>query len=210
MIYLRTGLPGASKTLNSLFELCRDHDPARPKYYHNVKLLMLDYDIATSFSGWFYGWYFPRLKNAKAKKRLIKIMKRIHNEDEFVTLQDVPWLETFYEDHDHFETWLYWVRRCYSPKKRHQFEETLQNATGTPAFCFDSVKHFNFHFTHFDDPKTWHQLPKTSIIFMDEVQQYFPPRGLKADKPKHIEMFETHRHHALTFTLSPKTPNSWM
>ncbi len=197
MIYLRTGLPGASKTLNSLFEICKNHDPDRPKYYTNIKLFMLDYDIASSFSGWFYGWYFPRLKNAKAKKRLVKIMKRVHKEDEFLTLQDVPWLENLFDEHNHFDTWLHWVRKCYSPKSRELFEETLENCLGTDAYRFESVEHFNLHFTRFDDPKTWFKLPKTSIILMDEAQQYFPPRGINTKNPnvpEHIGKFETHRH----------------
>ncbi|HHF2869688.1 TPA: zonular occludens toxin domain-containing protein [Vibrio alginolyticus] len=198
MIYLRTGLPGASKTLNSLFEICANHDAGRPKFYNNIKLLMLDYDVATSFSGWYYGWYFPRLKNKQAKKRLIKIMKRVHADDEFLSLEHVPWLESFYEDHNHFDTWLYWVRRCYGDKAREEFEETLQNCKGSDAYCFESVRRFNFHFTKFEDPKTWYQLPKTSIILMDEAQQYFPPRGVNTrnpNVPEHIGQFETHRHH---------------
>ncbi|MDW3122211.1 zonular occludens toxin domain-containing protein [Vibrio sp. 1974] len=209
MIYLRTGLPGASKTLNSLFEICNDHQPDRPKYYNNIKLLMLDYDVATSFSGWYYGWYFPRLKNKQAKKRLIKIMKRVHADDEFLTLEDVPWLAPFFEEHDHFETWLYWVRRCYSPKSRKDFEETLENCIGTSAYNFESVSRFNFHFTKFEDPKTWHQLPKTSIILMDEAQQYFPPRGVNAKNPSvplHIGKFETHRHDGFDVHIITQDP----
>ncbi|HDM8168473.1 TPA: zonular occludens toxin [Vibrio harveyi] len=206
MIFLRTGLPGASKTLNSLFEICRDHQSDRPKYYTNIKLLMLDYEVASSFSGWFYGWYFPRLKNAKAKKRLVKIMKRIHEEDEFLTLQDAPWLESLFEQHDHFDTWLYWVRQCYSPKSRKDFEEFIENCRGTDAYNFESVQQFNLHFNHFPDATTWNELPKTSIILMDEAQQYFPPRGLNARKPEYIAAFETHRHKGYDIHIITQDP----
>lgn len=194
MIYLRTGLPGASKTLNSLVEICRAHDTTRPKFYNNIKLLMLDYDVACSFGGWFYGYYFPNLKNKEARRRLTKLMKRVHNDDRFLTEDDAPWLKPYFEIHNHFDTWLYWVRRCYSPKQREQFEETLQNCMGTDAYCFDSVKHFNLHFTHFDDVGTWYDLPKGAIILIDEAQDYFPPRGMSQAKPVAVARFEKHRH----------------
>ncbi|HIF9461758.1 TPA: zonular occludens toxin domain-containing protein [Photobacterium damselae] len=194
MIYLRTGLPGASKTLNSLVELCNNYDPDRPKFYNNVKLLMLDYDVASSFSGWFYGWYFRNLKDKKGIKALTKIMKRIHAEDEFIKLEDVPWLEDIYSSHNHFDTWLYWVRNCYSSKALAELEHFLSCSIGSPAYCFDSVKHFNFHFTHFEDAQKWYELPKRSIIFIDECQKYFRPRGVGGKVPEYISKFETHRH----------------
>ncbi|WP_264401212.1 hypothetical protein [Vibrio parahaemolyticus] len=62
MIYLRTGLPGASKTLNSLRELVISHDDTRPYFYTNIRLLMLDMAVVQSFSGWFYGWFFSTFK----------------------------------------------------------------------------------------------------------------------------------------------------
>ena len=62
MLYLRTGLPGASKTLNTLKEICHSKTtPYREIYYNNIKLLMLDFDVCSSFSGWFYGVYFPSI-----------------------------------------------------------------------------------------------------------------------------------------------------
>ncbi|WP_256384534.1 zonular occludens toxin domain-containing protein [Photobacterium toruni] len=201
MIYLRTGLPGASKTLNSLVELVRDYQPERSKYYNNVKLLMLDYDVAISFSGWFYGWYFPRLDDKKAKLALLRIMKQVHNQDLFITLEDVPWLDALYESHNHFDTWLYWVRRVYTKKQLRDFEHFLECSRDSDSYSFDGVKKFNLHFTYFDDPKTWFQLPRQSIIFLDECQQYFPPRGLSGKVPDYIGKFETHRHLGLDIHL---------
>lgn len=195
MIYLRTGLPGASKTLNSLVEICAAHDETRPKFYNNIKLLMLDYDVACSFGGWFYGHYFPSLKNNDARRRLVKLMKRVHADDRFIDSTDAPWLLPHYEMHNHFDTWLHWVRRCYSPKQRDLFEETLQNCMGSDAYCFESVKHFNFHFNHFDDVNLWYELPKSSIILIDEAQTFFPPRSLSQAKTPAVARFETHRHH---------------
>ncbi|WP_305829465.1 hypothetical protein [Photobacterium leiognathi] len=130
MIYLRTGKPGASKTLNSVIELTKIDDFDRPKFYNNVKLFMLDLDVVQSFSGWFYGWYFPRLENKPAIKKLQKIMKRVHNEDEFIQLSDVPWLQTYYEAHDHILTFLHWCRKSYSKKQLFRLEEFIQCSKG--------------------------------------------------------------------------------
>lgn len=206
MIYLRTGKPGASKSLNTIVELVRSHDFSRPYFYTNVTLFMLDYDVACSFSGWFYGWYFPRLKNRKLKNKLIKIMKRVHSDDEFVTEKDVPFLLSIYSEHDHFDTWLHWVRTCYSPKQREQFEELLDNCFGTDAYKFESFEHFNFHFTKFDDGKRWFELPKSSVIWIDECQQFFPPRGVGVKVPEYISQFETHRHKGYDIHLVTQDP----
>ncbi|WP_064608543.1 zonular occludens toxin domain-containing protein [Photobacterium sp. J15] len=206
MIYLRTGKPGASKSLNSIVELVDSYDPERPQYYTNVTLFMLDYEVASSFSGWFYGWYFPRLKNNKARKQLIKIMRRVHDDDEFLTLEHVPWLEGNYNQHDHFQTWLHWVRQVYSPKQLELFEEYLTNTAGTEYQCFEQVKRFNLHFTRFDDARKWYQLPKRSVIWIDECQQFFPPRGVGSKVPEHIAKFETHRHHGYDIHLVTQDP----
>ncbi|GAD29670.1 zonular occludens toxin [Photobacterium leiognathi lrivu.4.1] len=206
MIYLRTGKPGASKTLNSVIELTKIDDFDRPKFYNNVKLFMLDLDVVQSFSGWFYGWYFPRLQNKPAIKKLQKIMKRVHNEDEFIQLSDVPWLQTYYEAHDHILTFLHWCRKSYSKKLLFRLEEFIQCSKGSDAYNFENIKRYNLHFVHFDNPNDWHKLPNTSIIFIDECQQFFPPRGVGARVPEHISKFETHRHKGFDVHLITQDP----
>lgn len=193
MLFLCTGKPGASKTLNTLAALIKSNDGTRPFYYTNVKLFMLDYDVASSFSGWFYGYYLYHLKDKRAKDKLHKIMKRIHDNDEYVSLSDVPWLESYYEAHEPMETWLFWVYKLYSKKQLNVFTQFVENMP-SESLTFESVKKFNLHFTYFDDPRKWFELPRTSVIFIDECQQYFPPRGVGSTKPKHISEFETHRH----------------
>lgn len=48
MLYLITGLPGASKTLNTIKTLCEDlRFQNRPIYYHNIKHLALDWQELT-------------------------------------------------------------------------------------------------------------------------------------------------------------------
>lgn len=194
MIYLRTGLPGASKTLNSLRELVISHDDTRPYFYTNIRLLMLDMAVAQSFSGWFYGWFFPRLKDRAQRRKLEKIMRPIHDDGEFISLSDVPWLETQYETHDHFDTWLYWVRRVYPKKKLVKLENVLDAAGDTVVDKFDMVKPLNLHFTHFEDPRSWMDLPKRSVLLIDECQQFFPPRPTGSKVPAAIAALETHRH----------------
>ena len=193
MLGLCTGKPGASKSLNSLANIVSKNQGDRPIYYTNIRLLMLDYRVASSFSGWFYGNYLPKLKNKAAIKRLNKIIKRVHADDEFVTLSDVPWLESYFEAANPLETWLLWVRKLYTKKQLARMEEFISNM---PAETLD-ISHliqFNLHFIHFDNPRDWHLLPKGSIVLIDECQQFFPPRAVGAPVPLHISKFETHRH----------------
>lgn len=194
MIYLRTGLPGASKTLNSLRELVTEHDSSRPYYYTNIRLLMLDMEVARSFSGWFYGWFFPRLKDRGQRRKIEKIMRPIHDDGDFIELSNVPWLETLYDTHDHFETWLYWVRRVYPKNKIIKLDHLLDAASGADVDKFEMVKSLNLHFTRFDDPRSWPSLPKRSVLLIDECQQYFPPRPVGSKVPPAIAALETHRH----------------
>lgn len=199
MIYLRTGLPGASKSLNSLRELVLSYDPSepRPMFYTNIKLLMLDIEVAQSFSGWFYGWYFRNLKDKAQKNKLIKIMKPIHDNDEFITLDDVPFLRNAFESHRHFDTWLYWVNRVYQKpklKRLHSILDCMTDDQKNSPDVWEAVKVCNLHFTRFDDPNLWFELPKKSIVLIDECQQFFPPRPAGSRKPEAISKLETHRH----------------
>ncbi len=197
MMYLRTGLPGASKTLNSLRELVLSQDESRPFYYHNIKLLMLDMEICKSFSGWFYGWFFPRLKDKAQRKKLIKIMKPIHDNNEFLSLNDVPWLSNQFEAHNHFDTWLYWVRRVYPRDKLAKLNailDAVEVGEGNTIDLFDMVKPLNLHFNHFDNPNHWMELPKGSVILIDECQEFFPPRPVGSKVPAAVAAMEKHRH----------------
>jgi len=200
MIVLRTGKPGASKTLNSFSDLVTQNDGTRPIYYHNVRLVMLDYEVSSTFSGWLYGNYIPRLKNKGAIKRLNKIIKRVHADDEFVSLEHVPWLQSLYEADSPLSTWLLWVRKLYSPKQLERMEEFIANMP-QESLTFEHLKQFNLHFTRFDDVRQWFTLPKGSIIFIDECQQFFPPRAIGSKVPDYISNFETHRHHGFDVHL---------
>jgi hypothetical protein len=193
MLCLCTGKPGASKSLNTLASLVINNKGDRPIYYTNIRLLMLDYRVASSFSGWFYGNYLLKLKNKGARKRLDKIIKRVHADDEFVSLSDVPWLESYFDAANHLDTWLFWVRKLYTKNQLLRMEEFISNMPAE-ILTFEYLVQFNLHFIHFENARDWHLLPKTSKILIDECQQFFPPRALGANVPIHISKFETHRH----------------
>ena len=58
----------------------------------------------------------------------------------------------------------------------------------------ESLKQFNLDFRHFKEPALWFELPRNSIIIIDECQQTFPVRPVGAKVPLHCSEFETHRH----------------
>lgn len=57
-----------------------------------------------------------------------------------------------------------------------------------------------------DDPEKWHELPAGAIIVIDECQRVFPPRRTGTNIPKHVSMFETHRHHGFDVWLITQAP----
>lgn len=197
MLFLRTGLPGASKTLNTLKEIIEESDLIRPKYYNNIKLLLLDFDVCNSFSGFFYGYYLDTL-DKKERSKINKVILRVHADDRFVTLADVPFLSVFYnpwlDTGGPFKLFCDWVFKLYTPKQTQSLRDYL-SLTDVSTHDFEHIKQFNYHFSHFDNVLHWHHLPKSSIILIDECQQFFPPRPVGSKVPQHVSEFETHRHH---------------
>lgn len=156
--------------------------------------------------GFCSGWYMPRIKDTKELKKVHKILKPIHDDDEFAKLDDFPWLEARYDAHNNFDTWLYWVRRVYDKKHLVKLEQFLEAIEGEGVDKFEVCKKFNLHFVQFEDAKSWHELPKRSIILIDECQQFFPPRGIGSKVPEHISKFETHRHDGYDIHLVTQDP----
>ena len=58
----------------------------------------------------------------------------------------------------------------------------------------ESLKQFKLDWRYFDEPALWFELPRNSIIIIDECQQTFPVRPVGAKVPRHCSEFETHRH----------------
>lgn len=197
MLILRTGLPGASKTLNTLKEICEAHHThatARPIHYNNIRLLMLDMAVCSSFAGWFYGVFFPNL-DADDSGRYRKVLLRIHSDDEVASSTHFPHLEQLYDawltKGGDVDLWLTYVRKCYNPAALKSLNDYLSLAD-SPAL--NELRQFNLDWRNFTNPTAWYELPRNSIIVIDECQQWFPPRGSSARAPKHCSEFETHRH----------------
>ena len=197
MLYLRTGLPGASKTLNTLREIT--HDPknaGREIYYHNIKLLLLDFDVCHSFQGYFYGVYLPSLTKATIKP-VNKRLQKIHGDGELADKTSFPHLIHIYdawlESKGDVLLWLYWVRIVYPESARENLKLYIDSAEKDHV-TVETLKQFNLDWRQFKDPALWYELPRQSIIVMDECQQTFPPRPVGARVPLHCSEFETHRH----------------
>ncbi|WP_337843482.1 zonular occludens toxin domain-containing protein [Rheinheimera sp.] len=195
MLYLVTGLPGASKSLNTLKMIIEESDfSGREKYYNNVKLLMLDIEVCNSFAGWFYGVYLDSL-GKKPREKVNKILFRIHKEGESASADSFPHLVHLYDawvsGTGPLDLFVKWCRKLYKPARLTALNEYLA-AAEQPHI--DHIKRFNLHFTRFEHAAAWYELPRGSVIFIDECQQTFPPRPVGAKVPQHCSEFETHRH----------------
>lgn len=195
MIYLRTGVPGAGKTLNTLKEICEDEQVTqKQKFYNNIKCFLLDLDFCNSFAGWFYGSFFPSVAKTKKGKRYSKIIKKAHEEGRLVEISDAPWLSPLYKFYDEraaIELFSTWCRRCY-PKKNLTGLDTYLEEAEEPTI--ESIKLLNYHWTKVDDPTQWPDLPNGSISVFDECQDFFSPMANSAKRPLHYTKFQTHRH----------------
>ena len=202
MLFLRTGLPGASKTLNTLKEICEDKSTAdRDIYYNNIKLLLLDIDVVQSFQGFFYGYVLPNLSD-KDRQKYNKILLRVHGQGEFISENDVPHLRVHYENwlngREDLNLFVEWCRRVYPKSKLEPLEDYLKIADSP---TLDEVRQFKLDWKNFPDPTQWPHLPPHSIIVVDECQRWFPPRAVGAKVPYHVSQFETHRHKGLDIHL---------
>lgn len=209
MLFLRTGLPGASKTLNTIKEICEDKNNAgRQVYYNNIKVMLLDIDICSSFAGWFYGRYLHSLDDAKLKP-VQKILTRIHEEGELASVDSFPHLAQYFESWLAFKgdvkLWVEWARKCY-PKTTLEPLELYLSSTEEEHRTTEHLKQFKLHWQHFSDPKLWYELPRGEIIVIDECQQWFPPRPTGSRVPQHCAEFETHRHKGWDVHLITQSP----
>lgn len=195
MFYLRTGLPGASKTLNTIKEITEDIAIlGRPRFYYNIRLFFLDYDVCNSFEGFFYGYYLQTCDD-KTRLKIQKIILRAHRNDEMVSIDDVPFLRGAYDSWacagGGLDLFLVWVFKVY-PKPCTAALSDYLDLVERPVF--EDIQNFHLHFTQFVDPTSWPQLPNGSVIIIDECQQAFPPRPVGSKVPAHVQSFETHRH----------------
>jgi len=202
MIYLRTGVPGAGKTLNTLKEICEDERVTqKQKFYNNIKCFLLDLDFCNSFSGWFYGVHYPTIEKTKKAPRYKKIIKSAHEQGRLVELTDVPWLApsfSFHTEKTAIDLFVSWCKRCY-PAKNLTALTTFLGESDSPTI--ESIKLLNYHWTQVDDPTKWYDLPNGSISVFDECQDYFPPMANSAKRPLHYTQFQKHRHSGVDIHL---------
>ncbi|MBZ2191658.1 zonular occludens toxin domain-containing protein [Pseudoalteromonas arctica] len=202
MIYLRTGVPGAGKTLNSLKEICNDSAVTqKAKFYNNIKAFLLDLDFCNSFQGFFYGYYYPTVQGTVKAGRYSKIIKDVHAQNRMIEIADVPWLAPkykLYNEQSAIELFVSWCRKCY-PKSNLKPLDIFLEESESPTI--ESIKLLNYHWTHTNDPTDWPNLPNGSIALFDECQDYFPPMANSAKRPFHYTQFQKHRHSGVDIHL---------
>lgn len=212
MLELRTGLPGAGKTLNTLYEVLLDSNKeyrSRPKYYNNIPLFYLDLDVCSSFSAYLYGHLLTSEEIKEFEKKIVRSrLLSIRRSGRFPELSDFPMYDELFQSWldfgGHLRLFLYWCKRVYSPDQLKPLEDylsLLKYPFGTQSNHLEELKQFNLHFTKLDDPREWYDLPRNSVVILDECQRFFPPRKVGSVVPKHISEFETHRHLAITVIL---------
>lgn len=205
MFILRTGLPGASKTLNLVAETCSSKfvTPETNIYYHNIKLLFLDFEVCNSFQGFFYGFYLPKL-DKKETKKIQKIIRKIHEDDRLVQLADFPFLDIDYQNYSvsnaPVDLFVHWASRAYDKKRLQLLLDYIELRSGD-VIKLSELTQFNLDWRHFDEPRKWFELPRGSIVIIDECQRFFPPRPIGSARPKHISEIETHRHYGIILSF---------
>ena len=202
MIYLKTGTPGASKTLNTIKEVCEDDVfSKRPIYYNNIKCLALDLDFLNSFQGFFYTQYLRECSDEE-KDFLKDTIAFAHKEKRLVRMDEVPFLGSAYNDYYWLDNFKYWIKKLYSKKRIEQclnfieFHEKIGY-----KIRVKQIKKFNLDWRKLDNPHNWYKLPAGSVIIIDEVQDYFGKRSASAKAPEHIAELNTHRHKGFDLIL---------
>lgn len=190
---MRTGLPGASKTLNTIADITSKLDGSRPIYYNNIQVLLFDFEVCKSFQGFFYGVW---LDEHKHKPSVRKKVKKIHEEQRQVELSDFPYLHGEYEStHDPFELWFKWIRKLYPKDLIAKIDEICTYLDEKQKqYTYEDFEPLNLSWHHFEDPYKWYELPRESIIIIDECQQFFKKLKAGAENPQWAAEFQTHRH----------------
>lgn len=202
MIYLITGTPGASKTLNTVKEICESSVFSdRPVYYNNIKCLVLDLNFLNSFQGFFYADFLQNCTNQE-REFLSPFITAAHKENRLITQKEVAFLSGKYSQYDWLECFKKWVARLYPKARSASFFRYLY---GCKQFGYKPkmrhIKRFNLDWRHFEDPHSWFKLPFGSVIVIDEVQNFFPKRSGAKEAPEFIQKLNTHRHYGYDLRL---------
>ena len=207
MLHILTGRPGATKSLNCFKTVCTDSKyQGRPRYYHNIKLNLLDFQVCKTFQAYFYDIYLPALTKAE-RSILNATIQPIHAQKRFVELKDVPWLEAPFKKHDPLHQWLKWVKVCYPATEVQKVAAIQKECPEGVELTFKDFEHLNLHWRHFDDPHKWYEIEGYSVLVVDEAQEFFPVRSGKDKVPVYAAKFERHRHDSFDVILITQHPN---
>ena len=75
--------------------------------------------------------------------------------------------------------------------------------------CFSNIDGLDYKALNcfcLEEPKDWFHLPEGSFIFIDESQDFMPPRPSGKPIPKHVDMLNKHRHFGHDIVLITPDP----
>ncbi|WP_346338876.1 zonular occludens toxin domain-containing protein [Vibrio parahaemolyticus] len=193
MIYGFSGGIGTGKTLNAIKELIENElFIGREIFYHGVRCLLLDYSVCKSFHGWFYGIYWPANNHNKSLER--KVLK-IDTEGRLADIEDFPYLAYEFSKHDPVQQWLYWYKKNASKKRMQLFEEALDVLNIDESQLEERhIEQLGLSWKQLDNPLEVHKCPSGSVIFIDEVQNIWPPRNSAKQPTEELEWMTKSRH----------------
>jgi zona occludens toxin len=64
----------------------------------------------------------------------------------------------------------------------------------------------NFQSISYDQAKAWRDLPKGSVLVVDEADQFAPTRGNRGDPPEYVRELARHRHYGLDIFFITQRP----
>ncbi|WP_440996599.1 zonular occludens toxin domain-containing protein [Arhodomonas sp. SL1] len=84
---------------------------------------------------------------------------------------------------------------------------TLQEVTERPVY-YHGIEDLKLPWYPLEEPRNWpEEVPDGAIVVLDEVQQYFGPRGPQQKVPEGVAALETHRHRGIDLYFITQHPN---
>ncbi len=86
-----------------------------------------------------------------------------------------------------------------------QFVRELAKNEGRQVF-YSGIKDLRLAWPELEKPEEWYEVPKGSIVVIDEAQRIFRPRGAGTQVPRHVSELETHRHQGIDLFIVTQHP----
>lgn len=86
-----------------------------------------------------------------------------------------------------------------------QFVRELAQKEGRQVF-YSGIKDLRLTWLELEKAEEWYEVPKGSIVVVDEAQRIFRPRGAGAQVPRHVSELETHRHQGIDLFIVTQHP----